>query len=367
MQRARYQEQHRADRWDNDNLTRREREYYRERQRIRRRKEKRRRRIRSIVSSLEGIFLCLILIAVLNYLPVFGNQGKAGRLSDASGQAFLPKGNGAEAGLIWGEERTKSALEESEESLPETEMEEMKAEKMTAEAGTESQKGETQSGESQPQADQPGEPGTGAYDFSRPVPLSEPVDNSYFDDAVFIGDSRTEGLITNTGLSNTTSYTYKGLMVDTVFTKPVIRRGENKVSVMDALKTTSFSKIYIMFGINENGWPYNDVFINKYEKIIDAVRDINPDAVIYVQEIMPVTNQVSATHSYIRNGKIAEFNRLLRQMAQEKQVYFIDTASAVAASDGSLPADAAADGIHLKKDYCKKWLDYLKSHTAAAY
>lgn len=329
MQRARYQEQRRADRWDNDNVTRRDREYYRERQRIKRRKEKRRRRIRSIVSSLEGIVLCLILISVLNYLPVFGNQGKEGRLADVFAER-----NGAEAGLIWGETETE-----------ETKAEEMTVEEMTAEAEAEA----------------------GAYDFSRPVPLSEPVDNSYFDDAVFIGDSRTEGLITNTGLSNTTAYTYKGLMVDTVFTKPVIRRGENRVSVMDALKTTSFSKIYIMFGINENGWPYNDVFIHKYEEIIDAVREINPDAVIYVQEIMPVTNQMSATHSYIRNGKIAEFNRLLRQMAQEKQVYFIDTASAVAASDGSLPADAAFDGIHLKKDYCKKWLDYLKSHTAAAH
>lgn len=329
MQRARYQEQRRADRWDNDNVTRRDREYYRERQRIKRRKEKRRRRIRSIVSSLEGIVLCLILISVLNYLPVFGNQGKEGRLADVFAER-----NGAEAELIWGETETE-----------ETKAEEMTVEEMTAEAEAEA----------------------GAYDFSRPVPLSEPVDNSYFDDAVFIGDSRTEGLITNTGLSNTTAYTYKGLMVDTVFTKPVIRRGENRVSVMDALKTTSFSKIYIMFGINENGWPYNDVFIHKYEEIIDAVREINPDAVIYVQEIMPVTNQVSATHSYIRNGKIAEFNRLLRQMAQEKQVYFIDTASAVAASDGSLPADAAFDGIHLKKDYCKKWLDYLKSHTAAAH
>lgn len=329
MQRARYQEQRRADRWDNDNVTRRDREYYRERQRIKRRKEKRRRRIRSIVSSLEGIVLCLILISVLNYLPVFGNQGKEGRLADVFAER-----NGAEAGLIWGETETE-----------ETKAEEMTVEEMTAEAEAEA----------------------GAYDFSRPVPLSEPVDNSYFDDAVFIGDSRTEGLITNTGLSNTTAYTYKGLMVDTVFTKPVIRRGENRVSVMDALKTTSFSKIYIMFGINENGWPYNDVFIHKYEEIIDAVREINPDAVIYVQEIMPVTNQVSATHSYIRNGKIAEFNRLLHQMAQEKQVYFIDTASAVAASDGSLPADAAFDGIHLKKDYCKKWLDYLKSHTAAAH
>lgn len=329
MQRARYQEQRRADRWDNDNVTRRDREYYRERQRIKRRKEKRRRRIRSIVSSLEGIVLCLILISVLNYLPVFGNQGKEGRLADVFAER-----NGAEAGLIWGETETE-----------ETKAEEMTVEEMTAEAEAEA----------------------GAYDFSRPVPLSEPVDDSYFDDAVFIGDSRTEGLITNTGLSNTTAYTYKGLMVDTVFTKPVIRRGENRVSVMDALKTTSFSKIYIMFGINENGWPYNDVFIHKYEEIIDAVREINPDAVIYVQEIMPVTNQVSATHSYIRNGKIAEFNRLLCQMAQEKQVYFIDTASAVAASDGSLPADAAFDGIHLKKDYCKKWLDYLKSHTAAAH
>lgn len=348
MQRARYQEQRRADRWDNDNVTRRDREYYRERQRIKRRKEKRRRRIRSIVSSLEGIVLCLILISVLNYLPVFGNQGKEGRLADVFAER-----NGAEAGLIWGE--TETALEESEESLSEaeteeTETEETKAEEMTVEEMTAEAEAEA-----------------GAYDFSRSVPLSEPVDNSYFDDAVFIGDSRTEGLITNTGLSNTTAYTYKGLMVDTVFTKPVIRRGENRVSVMDALKTTSFSKIYIMFGINENGWPYNDVFIHKYEEIIDAVREINPDAVIYVQEIMPVTNQVSATHSYIRNGKIAEFNRLLRQMAQEKQVYFIDTASAVAASDGSLPADAAFDGIHLKKDYCKKWLDYLKSHTAAAH
>ena len=139
--------------------------YYRERQRIKRRKEKRRRRIRSIVSSLEGIVLCLILISVLNYLPVFGNQGKEGRLADVFAER-----NGAEAGLIWGETETE-----------ETKAEEMTVEEMTAEAEAEA----------------------GAYDFSRPVPLSEPVDDSYFDDAVFIGDSRTEGLITNTGLSNT--------------------------------------------------------------------------------------------------------------------------------------------------------------------
>lgn len=353
MQRVRYQELHPADRDGGDHLTRKEREYYRERQRIKRRKEKRRRRIRSIVSSLEGILLCLIFLAALNYLPVFGDQGRAKAcLAGALEQVFRSPENGAEAGLIWG---TEEALKESEDMPEETEAALKETESFLPLKETEgfSDQMETE------------EPLAEAYDFSRPVPPSAPVDNSYFDDAVFIGDSRTEGLITNTGLSNTTSYTYKGLMVDTVFTKPVIRRGENKISVMDALKTTSFSKVYIMFGINENGWPYNDVFIDKYGKIIDAIRDINPNAVIYVQEIMPVTNQVSSTHSYIRNGKIAEFNRLLRQLSNEKQVYFIDTASAVAASDGSLPAEAASDGIHLKKDYCKKWLDYLKSHTVS--
>lgn len=203
----------------------------------------------------------------------------------------------------------------------------------------------------------------GQYDFSKPVPASAEVDNSYFNDAVFIGDSRTDGLIINTGLSNTTSYTYKGLMVDTVFTKPVINYNGAKVSVMDALKTTNFNKVYIMFGINETGWPYNDVFIEKYGKIIDTIKEINPGAIIYVQEILPVTNKVSSTHSYIKNEKINEYNRLLQEMANQKQVYYIDTGSAVAMGDGSLPEDAAIDGIHLNKAYCEKWLYYLKTHT----
>ena len=38
-------------------------------------------------------------------------------------------------------------------------------------------------------------PTGGGYDYGEPVPQSEVVDNSYFDNAVFIGDSRTEGLI----------------------------------------------------------------------------------------------------------------------------------------------------------------------------
>lgn len=201
------------------------------------------------------------------------------------------------------------------------------------------------------------------YDFSRSVPQSSPVDTHYFDDAVFIGDSRTEGLILYTGLSNATNLTHKGLMVDTVFTKQVINQNGQMVTVMDALKNTQFSKVYIMLGINEMGWPYPETFIEKYAAILDAIREINPEAIIYVQEIMPVSQNVSDTHSYINNDKINQFNQLIQQMAQEKEVYYLQVSQSVADSNGYLPQEAGSDGIHLTPSYCQKWLDYLLSHT----
>ena len=221
-------------------------------------------------------------------------------------------------------------------------------------------------GPTRPPASVPDEPEKAAdiaYDFSKPVPESAPVDDSYFDDAVFIGDSRTEGLLLNTGLCNTTAYVYKGLMVDTVFTKPVIHKDGQKLSVMDALKTTPFAKAYIMLGINETGWAYSKIFQEKYGDIIDGIREINPDAIIYIQGIIPVSDEVSSSHSYITNEKINEYNALLRELAGEKRAYYVATENAIAS--GSLPAEAAPDGIHLVKDYCGKWLDYLKTHTAA--
>lgn len=202
-----------------------------------------------------------------------------------------------------------------------------------------------------------------SYDYSQPVPQSTAVDDSYFNDAVFIGDSRTQGLITATGLYNATAFTHQGLTVDTAFKDLIVEIDGQYYTAIDALSRTQFNKVYIMLGINETGWIYSSKFIEGYGRIIDAVKAANPEAQIYVQEILPVSNSVSNSHDYIKNSKIDEYNQLLQQLADEKQVYFVDTASAVAGADGSLPEDAAVDGIHLKNSYCQQWLDYLKTHT----
>lgn len=189
--------------------------------------------------------------------------------------------------------------------------------------------------------------------ISEDVLVQVEVDNSFFDDAVFIGDSRTEGFMIYEDV-NATSYTHKGLMVDTIFTSPVITQDGEKITVMEALKNTSFNKVYIMLGINETGWQSSYFFIQKYGEIIDEIKKINPDAIIYVESILPVSEKVSMNHSYIKKAKIDEYNVLIKEMVKEKGVYYLDISSAVANEAGYLPEDAATDGIHLNKKYCDK-------------
>lgn len=190
------------------------------------------------------------------------------------------------------------------------------------------------------------------------------ADENYFQDAIFVGDSRTEGFMLNNGIMATIkSYTHKGLTVDTIFTLKVINKNGKKITIMDALKESNFSKIYLMLGINETGWPYNDVFISHYAKVIDEIKKINPNCIIYIQSIIPVSEKVSNTHEYVKNSKIKEFNSLIKKMADEKRVYFLNVSEALVNDLGVLPEEAAVDGIHLNQSYCVKWFEYIKNHV----
>lgn len=193
---------------------------------------------------------------------------------------------------------------------------------------------------------------------------SKTVNDDYFGDAIFIGDSRTEGFILNNGLTGKiTEFTHKGLTVDTIFTDKVINMNGKKVTIMEALKETNFSKVYIMLGINETGWVYSNMFINKYEKVIDEIIKINPKCKIYVESIIPVSEKVSNEHKYINNTKIQEYNSLIKKMAEEKNIYYLNVQEAVVNKNGVLPGEASSDGIHLNKKYCKKWFEYLKNNV----
>jgi lysophospholipase L1-like esterase len=210
----------------------------------------------------------------------------------------------------------------------------------------------------------PRDPEKNGYDYHKPVPAAGvAVPDDFFKDAVFIGDSRTEGFKLFSGPTEATYYTAKGLKVDTMLTKEVIENNDGKkMTVIEALTQTPFRKVYIMLGINELGWAYSDLFIKRYSETVDEIQNIAPQAQIYIQSLLPVSKERSKNDAIYNNANIEKYNELIQKMAAEKKLYYLNVAQCVADSEGNLAGEASTDGIHLQKAYCDLWLDYLKQH-----
>lgn len=202
-------------------------------------------------------------------------------------------------------------------------------------------------------------------DAQPPEEKPKPVGDEYFADAIFIGNSRTEGFLMYSGVKPLRGYAELGLTVNSVFTDLATHIDGQYMPIMEAVRRQpDFAKAYIMLGMNELGWAYKQPYIEGYSKIIDTLREANPDAIIYVQSILPVTEVKSAEDEYINNPRIMEYNERLRAMCEEKDVTFLNVAEALMDEEtGALPAEASLDGVHLQKEYCQIWYEYLKTHT----
>ena len=180
----------------------------------------------------------------------------------------------------------------------------------------------------------------------------------------FIGDSRTQGFIMYNGLKNVQDYSYIGLMVDTAVTKKFVKTSNGeKITLLEDMKNKDIKSVYIMLGVNELGWSYPQVFKLKYEELIDEIRKVKPNCKIYVQSIIPVTKSKDQTDKIFNNKNVIKFNKLIQEVASEKDVKYLDVASALVNSEGYLPEEASTDGIHVDKKYCEKWLEYLKNNS----
>lgn len=205
------------------------------------------------------------------------------------------------------------------------------------------------------------------YDLSGAVPESPAVDDSYFDDALFIGNSLIVGLQKSAPLK-ARYFASIGLNVSQVFTKPLIpMKSGNTFTVSEALATVEFSKVYLMFGINELGWGSITSFIGYYGQIIDRIREVNPEAIIYVQSILPINEEKWAKsrdyQSCVNNVAVATFNQKILDMCMQKKVAFVNVAEVLTDETGNLFSDATGDGIHIGGIFSTRWVDYLKTHT----
>ena len=197
------------------------------------------------------------------------------------------------------------------------------------------------------------------------VTESGPVEDGYFTDTVFLGDSRTEGFHLYSGLQEGEYLYAVGATVESVFTKATQETAAGKVPMLDALAELECGKVYIMLGANELGWPRSEAFHDQYGKVIDRIREDHPDAEVVIQSILPVSAVQESKGSYVNNGRIQTYNAILEELALEKECPYLNVSEAVTGEDGCLRPELTTDGIHLNTAGCKEWLNYLKTHAVS--
>lgn len=198
--------------------------------------------------------------------------------------------------------------------------------------------------------------------WAGPVPESALVEDTYFDDVVFLGDSRTDGLRLYSGLQHGTFLCSTGATVESVFSKAV-ETPAGELPLLDALAALDCGKIYIMLGINELGWNGTETFRTQSTELIQRLQKDHPDAEIVIQSILPVSAEKDAEGRYVNNGRIKEYNQVWLELAEEFDVAYLNVAEGVAGEDGLLPSELCYDGVHLNQAGCQMWLDYLRTHA----
>ncbi len=188
------------------------------------------------------------------------------------------------------------------------------------------------------------------------------VDDSYFSDAVFIGDSRMEGFRNASGITQGKFFTSVGMSLSSMRSDPVISTSEGNITVAAALSGGVYNKIYIMLGTNDLG-EYNwDSFRDGFIATMERFQEIQPGAIIYVCSVIYVDESRAASAQYVNNANVDKINSILLDICEEKGYHYLDLNEFLSNGYGSLIDGASSDGVHLYADYCKQMLDYLKSH-----
>ena len=184
------------------------------------------------------------------------------------------------------------------------------------------------------------------------------VDNNY----LFLGDSITE------------QYDLKEYYED----YPVVNSGVSgdfTSSIVENMKKRVYdynpSKVFLLIGINDlrNGKDVSEIVSNTKE-IIELIKENRPYSEIYLESIYPINktddDKISDSVRDIEfdNEKIIEVNDLLKDLAKDEKITYVDLYNKLIDDDGNLNISYTKDGLHISSEgyecITKELMKYIK-------
>ena len=189
------------------------------------------------------------------------------------------------------------------------------------------------------------------------------VEESYFDDALFIGDSRTVGITTYGTLKNATAFCDVGMSVYNYSKKTLSVSGVGDVTLSQLLSKKSFGKIYVMLGVNEVGGNLTKNAEN-FKALVDMLHSKQPNAYIFIQANLHVGKNPKCA-SNINNANLNSYNNKIMAFADNSSIFYIDGNERFDDANGYLDSQYSSDGVHLGGKSCILYCEWLKTKGIA--
>lgn len=200
--------------------------------------------------------------------------------------------------------------------------------------------------------------GEDGVNFAAQYPF-ETVDISYFDDALFVGDSRTVGLKKYTDMSEHADFLCETSMsIQKVFKSNF--KGQGKLE--DYLTKNDYGKVYVMLGINELGLGTTEDYLATYTEMIDRIHELEPEAKIFIEAIMNIDKSQSDSDKVFNNTNILGRNRAIATLADNVTFFYIDANEVLCDEEGYLREDLRGDHLHLMGSSNEVWKEFLLKH-----
>ena len=186
----------------------------------------------------------------------------------------------------------------------------------------------------------------------------ESVDSSWFDNTLFIGDSRVVGLREYARSGNADYFCGVGMTVFSYKNEEHWDKNYSKQTLDSLLASKKYDKIIINFGLNECGYP-DASFQYAYRAFVNMVRQAQPDAKIILQGIMSVTRNKAQDGYWMTPSHIAKRSAFIQTLADGVNIFYIDCNPYFTDSEGYLFTSLTNDGYHPTGTGYRHWRDWI--------
>ena len=190
-----------------------------------------------------------------------------------------------------------------------------------------------------------------------PEPVT--VDEHYFDNTLFIGDSRTEELSLWGRLGTARYYCGVGFSVFNIFGETVTNDDFSGQTLEGALAEHQYDQIYIQLGYNESGYPLESL-MSQYTVLLDTVREAQPDARIVLHAVMHASRGAVERWDNYAPENLDAINARIRELAESRdRVYYVDVNDLFIDENGYMREGLSNDGEHLDIEWTEVWAQAL--------